>query len=469
MPRQPNGRPSIYPGSDDRYHTYVTVGLKPDGTSDRRHIKRRTAAAVADAVEELQRRVDAGGGAAPGKIETVAEWLTHWLENVVRPAHRQTTYRAYRSLLTIHAVPTIGRYRLDGSRSRLEPEHVQTLYAKMRRAGLAPLTVLKMHRTLHKAFALAKRQGKAVRNVCDLVDTPEARAKKIDAYDLDDAQTLLAAVAGDPMEARWLVGILLGPRQGEALGIRWSRVKLTGKRPRINLEKQLQRYTWQHGCADPAACAAPRCRRQPCGPSWAHGCAEPDSCKRNPRFCPARVPAKCRRHTRPCPAACQPGCARHAMHCPERVDGGLVEVDLKTEKSQRDLPLTPWVVEALNRRQARQMTECFDRGVSWDPQGLVFTTPAGAPVDPQRDRAAWRALVARAGVPAKRLHAARHTACSLLIATDTDISVVKELAGHTDVRMTLGYVDVVDKSMRKAVKRLEKALRKDKPKRSRER
>jgi hypothetical protein len=49
---------------------------------------------------------------------------------------------------------------------------------------------------------------------------------------------------------------------------------------------------------------------------------------------------------------------------------------------------------------------------------------------------AWKALVAWTGVPAKRLHAAQHTALSLIVGEggNADISVAQEISGHPDMR-----------------------------------
>jgi integrase len=431
MPRQPNGRPAIFKGADGWHHTYVTVGTKPNGKPDRRHIQRRTGEEVSDAIDELHQRLTRRGG-APARVQTVEDWLRHWLDNVVQPAKPQTTYRGYKSLIDNHVTPAIGAWRLDGSRKVLQPEHIEAMYAKLR-GKLAPSTILKIHRVLSKALKDAVRRGKAARNVCELIDSPTARRKRIESYALEDAQALLVAAAGDPMEARWLVGLLLGPRQGETLGLRWPRVQLAVDEPYLQLAKQLQRYTWRHGCADPVTCAKRKCKTKPCR----------DNCKR---------------HTRACPPPCPSGCTKHASTCPQRRDGGLVEVDLKSEGSDRDIALPPPVVDALRRRREAQMRECQARGVRWDDKGFVFTQPSGRPVDPRRDYAAWKALTERAGVPVGRLHAARHTAATLLLATGTDIATVQEILGHSDIRVTRGYVDIADKQKREAVNRLAQAL-----------
>lgn len=450
--RQPNRRPKIYQGADGLYHCYVTVGTKPNGQLDRRHRQGETATEVARKVDELLDQAKRGGG-VPQKIETVEQWLTYWVENVVKPARAWKTYAGYKSLITKHVIPTIGSWRLDGHRRRLEPEHVEAMYARLGKAGLASSYVLQVHRVLRKSFKDAVRRGKASRNVCDLIDAPTARAKKIDAHTLKESQAIISAAMKDPMGARWLLGMLLGPRQGEVLGLRWSRVHLDppgDEKPYVELESQLQRRTWEHGCKDPVACAAPRCRTEPCRLT----CAD----HRGRKGCTAACKPRCTRHTRACPKPCPPGCAGHARHCPAKVGGGLVEVELKSEKSVRNLPLPPVLVELLRAHRARQQQQFDEIGVRWSPKGLVFTGEWGKPIDPKRDHVSWEQLLRGAGLPDSRLHAARHTAGTMLTATGTDIRIVQAILGHARITTTQMYTDVAQSVKREAVDRAMTAL-----------
>lgn len=453
MPRQPNRRPSIYKGADGLWHCYVTLGTKPNGKPDRRHRQGATATEVATKVDELLER-SKRGGTVPAKVQTVEQWLTYWVENVVRPTRAWGTYTAYRALIERYAVPHIGAWRLDGHARRLEPEHLLAMYEGLKttkvsrgKAKMAPSTILKMHRMLRKSFKDAVRRGKASRNACDLIDAPTARRGKVAAHTLAEAQAIITAAMADPLAARWLLGMLLGPRQGETLGLRWHRVHLDppgDETPYAKLETQLQRRPWQHGCADPHACGAVPRKASPGG--YHHFAPCPSDCRRHRSF------------KRGCPPPCPAGCTKHARHCPMRTGGGLLEVELKTEESVRPLPLPPVVVELLRRHRQQQQRERQLLGLTWDPEGLVFTTAAGTPIDPGADHGAWEALLRRAGVADSKLHAARHTAGTMLVASGADISVVQELLGHTDIKTARIYVDVAKKTQREAVDRVVSAL-----------
>ncbi|MEU4367517.1 tyrosine-type recombinase/integrase [Micromonospora chersina] len=474
MPRQPNRRPSIYLGADGLYHCWVTLGTKPNGKPDRKHRKGRTAIEVAAKVDELLDRAKRGHGVAQ-KIETVEQWLDHWLEHVVKPRRAYGTYTAYRALISNYVVPHIGGWRLDGTRRRLEPEHLEAMYTAMaatkivrgsRGAERAPTlsqgTIHKTHRMLRKAFQDAVRRGKASRNVADLIDPPRYRPKKVASLTLTETEAVIREAMQDDMAARWLLGLLLGPRQGETLGIRWPRVHLdppAGEEPYVELETQLQRRAWQHGCDDPVACTEGKHRVEACRPPWVHGCQDPAACRPRAHQCPKRRPgAGCSRHTRACPPLCKPGCVGHARRCPQRVGGGLVEVDLKTEKSVREVALPAVLVELLRQRRERQQQEFRRLGIKWTPGQLVFTTPWGKPLDAGQDHKAWEDLLGRAGVEDAKLHAARHTAGTMLVAAGADISVVQEVLGHTQISTSRIYVDVAKKTQREAVDRAVSAL-----------
>jgi integrase len=466
MSRAPNGSSTISLGKDGRWHTWVTVGHKKDGSLDRRHIHRKTATAVKDAVKELRERVERNSGVAT-KAETVEQWLTFWMTHVVEPRLTYGTNDDYGKIVRNHLIPNLGQWRINGTRKRLEPEYVEAMYAKMRSAGVGSSYILKTHSILRKALKDALRRNRASRNVCDLIDRPTSRRVKISAHTLAEVEAILTTAMQDPMAARWLLAMLLGLRQGEVLGLHWGRVHLDASEPYIEVDTQIQRHKWQHGCDDPVACVrttrnakgGPLCRTEPCPPRFEHGCGAAACGKQLAHFCPQRVKvAGCSRHQRPCPAICPANCSGHASMCPERVGGGLVEVDVKSEKGEREIPLPVVVVELLRQQRERQQVWLAEHGRKWDRAGLVFLNAQGRAIDPRRDHEAWEKLLERAGVDDSRLHAARHSAATYLLATGTDSRVVQEILGHSQLSVTEAYLDVARDLKRQAVDRIASSL-----------
>ena len=220
--RAANGRSSIYPGADGRWHGYVTMGVRNDGRPDRRHVTGRTEKIVAGKVQELERQRSAGHVANSGRAPTVEEWLTHWLETIAAAKVRASTLSGYRTYVEGRLVPGLGAHRLD----RLQPEHVERLYRDLREDGMAPASVLQCHRILSRALKVAVQRGRVARTVCTLVDAPSVQHHEVEPLTADEARRILAAAEGGRNAARWSVALAIGLRQGEALGLRWVDVDL---------------------------------------------------------------------------------------------------------------------------------------------------------------------------------------------------------------------------------------------------
>jgi hypothetical protein len=90
----------------------------------------------------------AGTVADAGRAPTTEQWLRHWLEVIAARKVRPATYDGYRSKIEHHLIPGLGGHRLD----RLQPEHVEEFYRGLEASGLAPATVLQIHRILSRAL-----------------------------------------------------------------------------------------------------------------------------------------------------------------------------------------------------------------------------------------------------------------------------------------------------------------------------
>ncbi len=82
MARKPDGRSSIYLGKDGKWHGWVTMGVKDDGTPDRRHREAKTETEVTAKVRELENKRDSGRTTKTGKVPTVAEWMRTYLDEI---------------------------------------------------------------------------------------------------------------------------------------------------------------------------------------------------------------------------------------------------------------------------------------------------------------------------------------------------------------------------------------------------
>jgi integrase len=223
MTRKANGEGSIYQDRQGRWHAKVWMGLKDDGTPDRRHVTGSKRADVARKKKELERKRDQGAADSAGRGPTVHAWLDHWLDNIAINRVRPMTLEGYRSLVRLHLGPRLGKHRLD----RMQPEHLEAAYKGMVDSGLSPATVLRAHRVLSRALKVAVQRGKIARNVAALVEPPAVKRPKT-ALPLTaaEARRVLDAAKSERNAARWTVALAVGLRQSEALGLQWRDLNL---------------------------------------------------------------------------------------------------------------------------------------------------------------------------------------------------------------------------------------------------
>jgi integrase len=78
-----------------------------------------------------------------------------------------------------------------------------------------------MFAVLHDALDDAVRLGLVYRNGADVVDAPRVRLFEILPLTAEQARALLAAAAGDRLEALYALALVTGMRRGELLALRW--------------------------------------------------------------------------------------------------------------------------------------------------------------------------------------------------------------------------------------------------------
>jgi hypothetical protein len=147
---------------DGRWHVWVTVGTKPNGRPDQRHIKRKTQDLAEEAADELLDELRPDRVTKAGRKPTVQEWLTTYLDTIAPRRCNPGTVYDYRSKMRNWVYPDYGAKRIDrfsaGGPGRDLPQ-------AMDRCGKAPSHQLKVHRILSRALDIAERRGLVGRNV----------------------------------------------------------------------------------------------------------------------------------------------------------------------------------------------------------------------------------------------------------------------------------------------------------------
>ncbi|MAG12026.1 MAG: hypothetical protein CMI52_04465, partial [Parcubacteria group bacterium] len=123
----------------------------------------------------------------------------------------------------------------------------------------------------------------------------------------------------------------------------------------------------------------------------------------------------------------------------------IVNGHMTTPKSgkNRDIPLNDEVLNALEQIE---------------PQGeYVFMTNKGTPIYDNRAHIAIKRICKAAGVRKITWHVLRHTFATNLSLAGVPLSVIKELLGHSTIRMTERYAHTTNQSLKDAVSMLQKA------------
>lgn len=399
-PRKPaeHTTSTVYQGADGRWHARVTMGRRPDGRLDRKHVQRRTKAELREAVRELERSRDSGDYVWTTNDLTLAAWLDHWLDNVLPMTARWKTLSTYRSQMRLHVVPALGDWRM----SDIQPEHLEAHYRRMQTEGHSAHTIGAVHRVLRSALNEAVRRRRLGNNPALIARPPRVEAVEVEPLSIEESKRLLQASQSTLQPARWSIAVSLGMRQGEALGLRWEDVDLDEGVLRVR--RSVQRHTWEHGCVD--VDGQPSCRR------------------------------------------------KRGAECDHRTGGGLLLVEPKTKASKRTIVLPAPLVEELRAHRAQVNRRRLAAG-TWNPtHDLVFPAAGGGLIDPARDHTEWKSLLKKAGLRDVRLHDARHTAATLLLVQGVDIRTVMSIMGWTEMATAQRYTHAVDELRRRAARQM---------------
>lgn len=236
MPRKraPNGNGTIYQRKDGRWEGRVTLPPDPvTGKTKRKTIYGKSEGEVGKKIRQITAAVDEGTFQEPSKIK-LSLWLDTWLSDYignVKPA----TVVSYEQQIKNHIKPALGSLRLTA----LQPVAIQKFYNNLLEGGLSPKSIKNVHGVFHRALQQAMRLGYIRVNPSDAVTLPRVEKADIQPLDTPEMEAFLKSIKGHRLEILFNVAIFTGMREGEILGLQWSRVDFA--RGVIVVDKQLHR------------------------------------------------------------------------------------------------------------------------------------------------------------------------------------------------------------------------------------
>ena len=126
------------------------------------------------------------------------------------------------------------------------------------------------------------------------------------------------------------------------------------------------------------------------------------------------------------------------VRSPGAPNGGLVFCErTKTDHGRRSIDLDSATVATLRNQRKRQAENRLLVGAGWsNDHDLVFTDPAGRPLDPESVAKVFDRRVARLGLRRIRFHDLRHTHVAHLIAAKQQPLKIAKRLGHASAAFT---------------------------------
>jgi integrase len=380
MPRSrknPNGAGSIYLRKDGRYHGRAYV-LTTAGTYKRISVYGSTWEEANSALTRAQAR-SLQGVPVPAKSQRLADYLAYWLEHVVRVERRPKTYQGYELAARLHIVPMLGAKRLD----KLQAKDVRVWLNGVRDACQCCKHGWDVDREKPQCCAageccrsvLSPRMVQFVHSV--LRNALEHAVREELAF--RNVAKLVKVPAPRYRVNRGLTTAqardLLSAAHGDRLYALYALAVVLGLR-----RAELLGLRWDDVDLD--------------------------------------------------------GRRLVVTNTLQRVAGELRLMPTKTEGSVRTIPLPSLAVEALTEHRDRQRAERMAAGARWRESGHVFTSTVGTPLEPDNLRRSWDPIRRGLGLSI-RFHDLRHTCVSLLLDLGAPPHVVREIAGHADIGVTM--------------------------------
>jgi integrase len=209
---------TIFERKDGRWTGALDLGWE-QGRRQRKWLYGATRAEVREKLTRALGEVQRGGFVDADERVTVGAYLDRWLATL---SVRRKTARSYGQFVALHLKPALGRIRL----TKLTPTHLRTLLAEKEQEGLSARTVTLMRDVLRIALNQAVTDGAVPRNVATLVKRPKPTRRQGPILTAEQASVFLTRIQGTRLAPVITIGVALGLRLGEVLGLQWSGVDL---------------------------------------------------------------------------------------------------------------------------------------------------------------------------------------------------------------------------------------------------
>jgi len=234
-PKRANGRGSIYQITKPNGRKVWKAAIKDINGKLRTKNFTRFAEAEDWIGEQRRARFLGENTYATSPKMTVADFLMGWVESH-RSQVKHSTYKGYRSSIRNQINPAIGKQMA----ANLTTKTIEQFYGALVANKIGGGTLTLVHRTLTCAFGDAVRLGDLPRN--PLINVKKPNIKSVPTKPIPPEhwkRIYLEAMKNPYTHARIEIGLMIGLRPGEVLGLRWDDINYENKT--LTIERQVQR------------------------------------------------------------------------------------------------------------------------------------------------------------------------------------------------------------------------------------
>jgi integrase len=232
MGRERKGEGKPRRRADGTWVQYLDLGYR-DGKRLRKKVEGQDRNDVLRRVTELRRKHEAGVDITE-KPKLLNDYAAYCLADVLVIDHEPRTIEGYRDVLKRHALPVLGKLRVDSVTTpqiqrvitALSRDKVLETKDKRYRTKLKPRSLALIRTALHSVFKQSIVDKLRTDNPADGVKIPKIGRSPGKALTPEQTRALLDAMRGDPYELAIRLALVLGGRRGEIAGLRREDIDL---------------------------------------------------------------------------------------------------------------------------------------------------------------------------------------------------------------------------------------------------
>jgi integrase len=220
--KRADGEGTVTQRSDGRWMGRLSVSSDVDGKAHRLTVYGSTQAEVVEKLKNLRQQRDTNAKSVVSK-DSVAGYLSRWLENDVDLNREGKTHQEYEGTVRLYVSPFIGHIKL----SKLDGEQLVAWQGTLKKKGFTANMRLRSIRVLRNALNKAIKLRILPFNPIMALDKPKVTRKQVTPLEPEACQDLFKACQSHRLGDLIVLAAMTGLRKGELFALDWNSINLT--------------------------------------------------------------------------------------------------------------------------------------------------------------------------------------------------------------------------------------------------